>query len=267
MLSKFRFYISQSFWVYPTIIIFILAVGALQVAQLNRLTKRAKTASPEALQKAVDSEKLRLNLLQKAPSLGFNNLVANWTFLKFLQYFGDDEARAVTGYNLSPEYFKIIVDRDPRFLGTYISLSTSISLYAAMPEKSVALMKKGLQSMSPQTPPKSYYIWRYKAIDELLFLGDPQAAKQSFEKAAQWASTYSDQESKNIATISRRTAEFIVRNPNSKLAQTSAWIMVLSNTKDPYARKIAISRLEALGAKVFLTPQGTIEKIQPPPKD
>jgi hypothetical protein len=245
----------------------IVAVGALQVPHLNRLTKRAKKASPTALQQVLNAEKLRLNLLQKTPAFGFNNLVSNWVFLNFLQYFGDDEARALTGYTLSPEYFEIIVDRDPHFLGAYIGLSTSISLYAGMPEKSVALMEKGLQSMSPQTPPKSYYVWRYKAIDELLFLGEPQAAKQSFEKAAQWASTYSDEESKNIATVSRKTAEFIARNPNSKLAQATTWTMVLSNTIDPLARKIAISRLEALGAKVFTTPQGTIEKILPPPRD
>ncbi len=267
MLSKFRFYKIKSFWLYSTIIIFILAVGSLQVPQLNRLNKRAKTASPDALQKAVNSEKIRLNLLQKTPDFGFNNLVSNWVFLKFLQYFGDDEARKLTGYNLNPKYFEIIIDRDPRFLGAYISLSNSISMYAALPEQSVVLMEKGLKSMSSQSPPRSYYVWRYKAIDELLFLGNAQAARKSFDKAAEWASTYSDQESKNVATVSRKTAEFLARNPNSKLAQATAWIMVLSNTTDPLAQKIAISRLNRLGAKVFMTPQGTIEKIQLPSKD
>lgn len=257
----------QSFWVYPTIIITIAAIGSLQLPQLNRLTKQDKTTSPEALQQAVDKEKLHLNLLQKTPTFGFNNLVANWTFLNFLQYFGDDDARKITGYNLSPKYFEIIIDRDPRFLGAYISLSNSISMYAAMPEKSVALMAQGLKSMSPQFPPQSYYVWRYKAIDELLFLGDAQAAKQSFEKAAEWANNYSDQESKNLANISRKTAEFLARNPKSKLAQTSAWAMVLSNTTDPRTQKIAISRIEALGGKVFMTPEGKIEKIQPPRQD
>lgn len=262
MFAKF-----PSFWAYPTIIITIVAIGSLQLPQLNSLTKRDKTTSPEALQQAVEKENIRLDLLKKTPTFGFNNLVANWTFLNFLQYFGDDDARKVTGYNLSPKYFEIIINRDPRFLGTYISLSNSISMYAAMPEKSVALMAQGLKSMSAQHPPQSYYVWRYKAIDELLFLGDAQAARQSFEKAAEWASTYSDQESKNVATISRKTAEFLARNPKSKLAQASAWAMILSNTTDPRAQKIAISRIEALGGKVFMTPEGRIEKIQPPARD
>ena len=257
----------QSFWVYPTIIITIVAIASLQLPQLNRLTKRDETTSPKALQQAVDKENLRLNLLQKTPTFGFNNLVANWTFLNFLQYFGDDEARKVTGYNLNPKYFEIIINRDPRFLGAYISLSNSISMYAAMPEKSVALMTQGLKSMSPQFPPQSYYVWRYKAIDELLFLGDAQAARQSFEKAAEWASAYSDQESKNVANISRKTAAFLARNPKSKTAQVAAWTMILSNTTDPRTQKIAIDRIEALGGKVFMTPEGKVEKIQSPARD
>jgi hypothetical protein len=242
------------------------AIGMLQIAQLNRLINREKAISLETLRQGINSEELHLNLIKKTPTVGFDNLLADWIFLNFLQYFGDDKARDMTGYSLSPKYFDIIVDRDPRFLGTYIGLSTSISMYAGMPEKSVALMEKALKSMSPQSPPKSYYVWRYKGIDELLFLGNAQAARQSFEKAAEWASTYSDEESKYVAALSRKTAEFLSRNPKSKFAQVNTWAMVLTTTTDTRARKIAISRIEALGGKVIVTPEGAV-KIRLPPKD
>jgi hypothetical protein len=110
----------------------------------------------------VKAEKVRLNLLQKVPAFGFDNLLGDWAFLNFIQYFGDDEARAATGYRLSPDYFDVIIDRDPKFLQAYFFLSGSGSLYAGMPERSVTLMEKGLKSLSPQSPPKSYYVWRYK---------------------------------------------------------------------------------------------------------
>jgi hypothetical protein len=244
----------------------IMAVGVLQIPQLNRLKNKPKTSSLEALRQEVNLEQLHLDLLQKTPAFGYDNLLADWMFLNFLQYFGDDEARDLTGYSLSPKYFESIVDRDPRFLGAYIGLSTSISLYAGMPEKSVALMEKGLKSMSPQSPPKSYYVWRYKGIDELLFLGNAQAARQSFEKAAEWASNSSDEESKYIAALSGKTAQFLSRNPKSKFAQVNTWAMVLTNTTDTRARNIAISRIEALGGKVIVTPEGAL-KIRLPPKD
>jgi hypothetical protein len=127
-------------------------------------------------------------------------------------------------------------------------------------------MEKGLKLLTPKVPPKSYYVWRYKGIDELLFLGDAQAAKQSFATAAQWASTYTDAESKQVAAISQRTAEFLVRNPNSKSAQVGAWTMVLSNQVDEQTRNLAIKRIEALGGKVSITPQGAMQ-VSPPKED
>jgi len=244
----------------------IIAVGGLQIPRLNQLQGKGETPSPTELQRQIEAEKVRLNLLQKVPTFGFDNLVADWVFLNFLQYFGDDEARDVTGYQLSPEYFEVILAHDPRFLEAYFFLSGSTSLYAAMPDRSVELMEKGLQQLSPKVPRKSYYIWRYKAIDELLFLGDAQAARQSFEKAAEWASTYQDEESQYIASISRQTAQFLARNPSSKSAQVSAWSMVLQNAMDDRTRQRAINQIEALGGKVVITPEGAV-KIQLPQSD
>jgi hypothetical protein len=268
MLSQPRQSLSQTLTTSIVAVLCVLAVGMLQVPQLNDLTSGTKDATPEALQREVNSENLRLNLLGQTPAFGFDNLLADWVFLNFLQYFGDDDARLQTGYALSPEYFKIIITRDPRFLATYIPLSTSISLYAAKPEQSVALMEQGLKSMSPKSPPKSYYVWRQKGIDELLFLGNAQAARQSFEKAAEWASIYPDSESQNVAAFSHHTAAFLARNPLSKSAQVGAWTMILNNLtlKDERTRQIVIARIEALGGQLIVTPQGTV-KIRPPQGD
>lgn len=244
----------------------VVAIGALQIPQLNRLNEQAKADSVENLKKDIESERLHLNLLRKLPSFGFDNLIANWTFLNFLQYFGDEIARGKTGYSLSPEYFEVILARDPYFLTAYHFLSGSTTLYAGMPERSVALMEQGLKSLSPQVPPKSYYIWRYKGTDELLFLGNTQAAKQSFNEAAQWANTYSDPESKSVARVSRQTAQFLASNPKSKSAQVDAWMLVLGNAFDDRTRQVAISRIQALGGKVTITEQGQVD-VQLPKED
>jgi hypothetical protein len=79
------------------------------------------------------------------PSFGYNNIIANWVYLNFVQYFGDDEVRAKTGYSLSPEYFEVILGRDPRFIPAYLSLSTSTSMYAGMPERSIKLTEKAFK--------------------------------------------------------------------------------------------------------------------------
>ncbi|MFH7028470.1 MAG: hypothetical protein ACHBN1_24540 [Heteroscytonema crispum UTEX LB 1556] len=244
----------------------ILGVGLLQFPRLQKLVKNNQTASIETLEREVNSEKNRLNLLQKLPAFGYNNLIANWVYLSFLQYFGDDEVREKTGYRLSPEYFEVILENDPRFITAYLGLSTSTSMYAAMPERSIELMEKGLQSLSPWIPENSYYVWRYKGIDELLFLGDGRAAQQSFATAAEWANNHTDEESKQVALISQATSKFLIRNPDSKHAQIATWAMVLNNKVDRKTRKRAITAIEALGGKVIANPDGT-NQIKLPPKD
>jgi hypothetical protein len=264
MLSLPRPQLSQFAVASTVALLCLIGIGGLQVPRLNKLIERGKTASLENIKTEVELETLRLRLLQKAPTLGFNNLIANWVYLGFLQYFGDELARGQTGYELSPAYFEIIVDRDPRFLGSYISLTASVSLYAGKPEKSVALMAKGLKSMSAKIPPQSYYVWRYKAIDELLFLADIKSAQQSFAKAAEWASVYSDPESKNVAKLSRRTAEFLAGNPDKKrirIAQESSWGLVLTNalnTNDRRTRDQVIRQIEARGGKVTISQEGGV---------
>ncbi|MDB9374072.1 hypothetical protein [Nodularia sphaerocarpa] len=243
----------------------LLGVGWIQFPQLQTLLRSKQDISLDVLEREINTEKIRLNFIKRIPSFGYDNLIANWVYLGYLQYFGDDEAREKTGYRLSPEYFEIVLDRDPRFLAAYLSLSTGASMYAAMPERSIAIMEKGLQSLSPWVPQRSYYVWRYKGIDELLFLGDTKSAENSFATAAKWASNFSDPESQSVAAMSVQTSIFLSKNPKSKNAQISAWTMVLNNQFDKKTTERAISEIEALGGKVTSTPEGNM--ITFPPSD
>lgn len=242
---------------------FGIVVG-LQMPRLQQIRATGDTITPAQIKQDLAAEEVRLQLWRRMPSFGFDNLLANWVFLQFSQYFGDDLVRDQTGYGLSPKYFEIIIDRDPKFLGVYIPLSTSLSIYAAQPEKSIALMDQGLKSMTPQSPPRSYFVWRLKAIDQLLFLGDGVGAKNSFLTSAAWASAYPDQESKDLAAASQQTAQFLAKNPQSKNAQVLAWTMVLGNVPDERTKKIALQRLESLGAKLVTNPDGSVSVLSPP---
>ncbi|CDN12654.1 MAG: hypothetical protein HRU34_04425 [Richelia sp.] len=244
----------------------MLGVGGLQCPRLQSMLKAQDNITTETLQRELDLEKLRLQILNKLPSFGFSNLVANLVYINFLNYFGDDAARNKTDYSLSPEYFTIIIDRDPKFIQAYLGLSTSTSMYAAMPERAVELIEKGLKSLKPQAPKYSYYIWRYKGIDELLFLGNSQAAKTSFANASDWASSYADKKSKNVAYFSRTTSEFLSRKPDSKKAQIGAWVMILNHQVDQKGKERAIKGIEALGGRVIPQPDST-HSIQLPPED
>ncbi|MFZ4640546.1 MAG: hypothetical protein ACOYMP_09115 [Nodosilinea sp.] len=244
-------------WFRPVNLVVCLALGfsalTLQWQQLQTLKAQTQgRQSLSELERQQQRDRLRLILLKQAPDLGYANLVADWTFLNFLQYFGDAEVRNRIGYGVSPEFFEVIVEKDPRFLTPYLFLSASTSIFAGAPDRSVALMTKGSKAMTPTVPVGGYRLWRYLGIDQLLFLGDGQAARQSFQMAATWAAVSTEPDAVSAAQASRQTANFLATNSVSRAAQISAWVQVINMAIDPQVRRIAVERIEALGGKIVV---------------
>jgi tetratricopeptide (TPR) repeat protein len=248
------------------IVVAFAGVVYLQVPQLAALKQPNRSLTNSELQQEQAKAKIELAIAKTLPAFGYKNMVANWHFMNFLQYFGDSEVRRQAGYGLALDYFDAILDRDPRFLYAYYYLSNTGSLYAGQPEKSVALMDRGLKSLTPQVPDRSYYIWRLKAVDELLFLGKVPAARSSMLTAAQWAQQHPDGESQFVAQLSQTTANYLARNPKSKQAQFDAWNMVLNAAVDKPVTDRAIAEIRALGGKVTTTPTGVF-KVEAPLRD
>ena len=267
--EKFRTKLAQ---VSPTLFVQVGCIlGAfsvvvyLQTPQLASLKQR-KSLDKAMLRQQEAQLKAQLSIAKTLPTFGFDNLVADWHFIDFIQYFGDTEVRTKAGYGASMEYFEAMLDRDPRFLYAYFYLSSTGSLYAGQPEKSVSLMNSGLKSLSPKVPDRGYYIWRLKAVDELLFLGKIPDARNSMLTAANWARQSSTTEGQNVARLSQGTAAYLARNPNSKQAQFDAWNMVLGAAVDDFVIKRAIVGIRSTGGKVTISPSGEF-KVEAPAKD
>lgn len=216
----------------------------------------------QAAQQEAQQEALRLKMLKNLPSFGFDNLIADWTFLKFLQYFGDDEARNVTGYNLGQDYFDIVTQRDPRWADIYLFLSTAVSFYQGKPETAVKFIERGTNALSPQIHPQAWIVWRTKGLDELLLLGDIPESIRSHEMAADWAEKTPD--GSKLAQSFRATAEFLRRDPDSVPVRFNAWSTVYYQTTDKLVRQRAKQALVKLGARVQKDRDGKESFILPP---
>jgi hypothetical protein len=208
-----------------------------------------------AFKQEAQQEALRLKLLKVTPTFGFDNLIADWTFLKFLQYFGDDKARAVTGYALSEDYFEIITRHDPQWVDSYLFSSTAISYYLAKPEKTVKLIDRGLEKLSPKINPKAWQVQRFKGLDQLLLLGDVPGAIASHEKAAEWTLGTPDA---RLEPIFREIAAFLRRDPKSDLIRFMSWSQVFNESKDKVVRQRAKDELLKLGAKMEVDKNGQV---------
>jgi hypothetical protein len=249
-----------------SVLIVLLSLAGIVLLQYSGIQKKENKLTKAEYQSQAKEEELQLSFLSKTPALGFENVLADWTYLKFIQYFGDDKAREKTGYSLVPKYFSLVVERDPHFIDALMPLEVATSLFAALPEKSVDLLGQALQNIPPKfiTRIAPYYLWRAKGNDELLFLGDLEAAKQSYAKSIVWAESSNDEDSQKIIDISKRSIKFLEKNPDSKIARIGAWVNILANRPDPKTVKRVIREIEALGGKVIKTSNGMTVQV---PKD
>lgn len=204
-----------------------IAIAGVISIQSERL--RQPSITLETPQQAEQQERVRLNLLSKMPSFGFDNMVANWTFLNFVQYYGDVPARKATGFSLAPQYFDILTRRDPRFVDSYLFVSGTISHQLGNPNLALQLMKRGTDALTPQVHPKAFSVWRFAGLDQILLLGDLPGASRSFEMGAKWAAE--SEEYKQFAPNFQATADFLKTNPAIEPVRFEAWSVVYEDAR------------------------------------
>lgn len=235
----------------PCLILSICTVGIVKLQSKHYHDSIQQTQIAKSLH-TKSSQKQAINLQKITPSFGFDNLRADGLYLNYIQYLGDKEARNQTGYSLIPDYFETIIKYDPHFTEAYLALSTANSLYAGKPEKTIALMDRVLASLSPEISPAVSFLWTSKASDELLYLGDVQAARKSYLTAARLAIKRGDNIGMKIAQKNIKTANFLASNPDTKKAQLAAWSMILPNIKDEQNRQIVIDKIQGLQSELAI---------------
>lgn len=244
----------------------VAVIGGLMVAMVEMQQEKVKTLTKEKLLERNYSQESRLEnaqveLLKNIPSFGFDNMLANWAMLQFIQYYGDGDARRETGYGLSPDFMEIVTKNDPKFVRAYLMMSVASSVNAGKPERTIEIMNKGLAKLSPDIN-DAYFVWLYKGVDELLFLGDIPAAKKSNQMAADWAKIAGNE---FIEKSARGTVKFLETNPDSRAPRVGAWMLVWINSQDEETRRLAKENIEKLGGKLVVVNNNQVMAI--PPKD
>ena len=228
-----------------------LALGAIagvimmQKAQLDR--PMLSQATPQQVEQ---QEGVRLNLLKRLPNLGFNNMVADWAFLNYLQYYGDETARQKTGYSLLSPYFDVITQRDPRFIDCYLFLTGSLSYQLGQPELAAQYLKRGTAALSPKLQPRAFTLWRFLGLDQLLLTGDVPGAIHSHQMAAAWAAATGDPELQPVAKVFALTAQFLTTDPDSRSVRLNAWATIFAQAtarNDIKTQALAKQAILALG--------------------
>jgi len=195
-----------------------------------------------------------LEIQQQTPKLGFDNLAADLSYLNFVQYFGDKDARDTIGYKLVPEYFETITALDPRFTQAHLRLSLANSMYAGNAEKTVALMEEVLLAVDPESK-EAALLWTSKGLDELLFLGNKQAAINSYKIATQWVELTQSDRPDGLTIKDLEEALESTTEADLKLAQIRAWSSVLVHIRDNERKGEIIDKISDLKAELLVLEQ------------
>jgi hypothetical protein len=253
--------LSSLLFILKNLLVVTVSLSGIVALQFSQIDKQNKRSGIDLYQQQEKQEKFQLNLLNKSPAFGLENIIADWSYLKFIQYFGDSNARESIGYSLSPHYFSAIVDRDPKFVSAILKLDTATSLFAADPQTSVKLLDQSLNSIPSKflsIPNPPYYLWMFKGINELLFLGKPLSTKQSYSMAVKWAKEYPNEASKRFINSTNQTIKFLEKNPSSKVAQIGSWAALLGNAVDKKTQERAIKEIISLGGEVLINQNGKL---------
>ncbi|WP_071517042.1 hypothetical protein [Geitlerinema sp. PCC 9228] len=258
--SRLRWLSRLGGWIAPAIA--AIAAGTIVAMQSEKMSQDNLSASQITPTQQERQIQLQLQVMKRMPTFGFDNLLADWVFLRYLQYFGNKEARRATGYQLNDNHFDLITQLDPRFVEIYPFLSNGISIYQAQPETSVRYINRGIEKLTPTMHPRAFLLWVYKAMDQLLLLGDIEGAIHSYQKAADWVEQSPNQkEYPGYAQSYRQRAQFLQKNPKSKQIRLMGWADVYSRavrTKDKYTQQRALQEIRDLGAKIR-TDNGALE--------
>ena len=228
-----------------------ICLAGIVVSQSQEYKKSAQKLNYENYLSLEDREAKLIELKQQTPHLGFDNLVADWSYLSFVQYFGDANARETIGYRLVPEYFETITNIDPRFTQAHLRLSIANSMYAGNAEETVVLMEKVLASVDPESK-DSALLWTSKGLDELLFLGNKEAAIKSYRIAAQWAELSNDLHDYGFAIKDLEEALESTNEIDLKETQIRAWSSVLVHIRDNQKKKEIIGKIDDLKAEILV---------------
>ena len=241
----------------PTLAPFICLAGIV-ILQSQEYKKSAQKLN-QANYLSQEEEQARLIKFQRqTPSLSFDNLKADWSYLNFVQYFGDKNARETIGYKLIPDYFETISNIDPYFVQAHLRLSIANSMYAGDPEKTITLMEQVLESVAPESE-QAALLWTSKGLDELLFLGDKKAAIKSYKMAAKWAALTESSHPKGLTIKDLEATLESTSEIELKQAQIRAWSSVLGYIKDNQRKRQIITKIERLKAEILVLEQDNVK--------
>jgi len=195
------------------------------------------------------------------PAFGYDNLLADFVWMRFAQYYGDQRSRQMSGYKLSYEYLDVITDRDPKFEKAYLAANFSVANKMGRTDLAEKLLTKGVRNN-----PDSYLIWQYRGFLHLLYTGAPDKAAFSFKQNAIIAVAREGNAKQAWGNYWWQMGSYLESNQPSVWQLRTIWNEVFNSAPDGETKILALGQLKKLG--VVLDEDRKLHELYPayPPK-
>jgi tetratricopeptide (TPR) repeat protein len=202
---------------------------------------RASQQSRDAIQQDT-SEDATLDTFAKLPDFGNRNLIADFLWLRFTQYFGDTPLRVKSGYGLSYKYLKTVTDKDPHFENAYRVANLAVAYRMGRPDLADALLAKGIQQN-----PDSYLLWQTRGFLHFLYTGDITKAVYCFRKNAGLAVAVGGNRLQHWGNYWLAMSRYLEASKSNVWTRRQIWSEVYATSVDESTKALALNQLDALG--------------------
>lgn len=189
-------------------------------------------------------------------ALGYDQLLADFYWLAFVNYVGDDASRTVDHYRLADKYLDLVTGLDPHFIQPYWFCAFTVGSDQKRPLRANEILERGIRANQ-----NNWYLPYIAGVNLYLFAHDEVGASRfyrtasKFPDAPKWLARQSEilaaRSPSSIKEINTwdaiyrtETAPIIRMKARQKLIQL--WSQVYSSSKQANQRKIARLKIEEL---------------------
>ena len=169
-------------------------------------------------------------------SLGFDQLLADFLWLQFIQYIGDTTNRLIDKSRLAAPMLDAITTLDPHFVRAYFFVATVIGGDQHDPQLADRLLNRGIQANS-----NDWYIPFIAGVNQYLFAHDELPAAKYYQMAAKFPDAPS--------WLSGQAVILKAHIP-SFIKSINVWQKVFDSAEDPNVKQRARDELCALWVHV-----------------
>lgn len=178
-------------------------------------------------------------------ALGYDQLVADFYWLAFVNYVGDDLARDRDHYAEADKYLDLITGLDPRFVQPYWFCAFTVGAEQKRPLRANQIIQRGIRANQ-----NNWYLPYIAGINLYLFAHDEVGASKYYQAASKFPDA-----PKWLA----RQSEILAAKIPSSIKEINTWDAIYKTEKATLIRSKAKARLIQLWARVYAeSPAGAV---------